>query len=79
MELLELHIDNGNPVIIYPKETHQPASFTILSFLWKIESVVDHLGANGITFERYQGFGHDTREIARSGNAPSIAWFKDPA
>ncbi len=80
MGLLELHVGNGNPIIIYPKENHQAASFTVLNFpVEKIESVVDHLSANGITFERYQGFDHDARGIARSENGPSIAWFKDPA
>ncbi|WP_417610069.1 VOC family protein [Owenweeksia hongkongensis] len=80
MGLLELHVGNGNPIIIYPKENHQPATFTVLNFpVENIEETVDQLSAKGITFERYEGFNHDSKGIARSDEGPSIAWFKDPS
>ncbi|WP_417590095.1 VOC family protein [Owenweeksia hongkongensis] len=80
MGLLELHVGNGNPIIIYPKENHQPATFTILNFpVENIEEAVAQLSTRGITFERYEGFNQNSKGISRSENGPSIAWFKDPA
>ena len=78
-DLLHLHLGGGREVVIYPKETHQPATFTILNFPVKnIEETVDALSAAGVQFERYEGFEHDDRNIMRGGGPP-IAWFKDPA
>jgi hypothetical protein len=66
-------------VIIYPKENHEPATFTVLNFpVENIEQVVDRLATAGIQFERYPGLAHDERGIMRGGGPP-IAWFKDPA
>ena len=32
--MLTLHIAGDRPVLVYPKEDHAPASFTILNFPW---------------------------------------------
>src|SRR5680860_1010541 len=32
MGLLELHIEGGNPILVYPKPNHVPATFTVLNF-----------------------------------------------
>ena len=77
--LLFLHIAGSNDLVIYPKENHEPASFTVLNFPVKdIDGAVDELARRGVSFERYEGFPHDEKGIAR-GQGPSIAWFKDPA
>ena len=77
--LLTLHLAGGGRVIIYPKENHEPATFTVLNFpVENIEQVVDRLATAGIQFERYPGLAHDERGITRGGGPP-IAWFKDPA
>jgi hypothetical protein len=69
----------GQRVYIYPKEGHEPATFTVLNFeTGDIEAAVDDLSAAGIVFERYDGFDQDERGIER-GIGPPIAWFKDPA
>ena len=66
-------------VIVYPKDDHQPATFTVLNF-----RVAGHrrrgrpLTAKGVTFERYEGLGQDEKGVARQ-YPPPIAWFKDPA
>jgi len=67
-------------VVVYPKgEAHEPASFTVLSFqVQDIDAAVDELESRGITFERYPGFDHDDRGIARD-KMGAIAWFTDPA
>ncbi len=77
--MLSLHLAGGQNVIIYPKEDHQPATFTVLNFqVDDIDATVDAMIAAGMTFERYDGFPQDERGIARE-EGPPIAWFKDPA
>jgi predicted enzyme related to lactoylglutathione lyase len=77
--LLTLHIAGDRDTLIYPKEHHTPATFTILNFpVDDIEVAVEELNARGIEFERYEGMVQDERGISRGGG-PLIAWFKDPA
>ncbi|MFC0599039.1 VOC family protein [Streptomyces palmae] len=77
--LLTLHIAGSAPVLVYPKEDHRPAGFTVLNFpVEDVEPVVDELVRRGVVFERYEGFDQDAKGIAR-GEGPDIAWFKDPA
>ena len=79
MGILTLHLAGGGTVIIYPKDAHEPASFTVLNFpVEDVDAAVDRLAAAGVTFERYPGLHQDERGIAR-GQGPTIAWFKDPA
>jgi predicted enzyme related to lactoylglutathione lyase len=79
--LLTLRIAGDRPILVYPKDDHQPASYTILNFpVDDIEAAVDELSGRGVSFEHYEGTGMDTDEkgIFRQGG-PLIAWFKDPA
>jgi catechol 2,3-dioxygenase-like lactoylglutathione lyase family enzyme len=77
--LLFLQIAGSNPILIYPKDNHTPATFTILNFpVDNIEAAVDGLTRRGVRFEIYDGFNQDAKGIAR-GDGPNIAWFKDPA
>jgi catechol 2,3-dioxygenase-like lactoylglutathione lyase family enzyme len=80
---LQLHLAGGTEVFIYPKENHEPATFTILNFpVDDIDKAVDELAARGVQFEKYEGFSQDEKGIARTTSpeeGPSIAWFKDPA
>ncbi|HXI80368.1 MAG TPA: VOC family protein [Verrucomicrobiae bacterium] len=82
-DLLRLNLAGGGSVIIYPKDNHEPATFTVLNFpVPDIDAAVDRLTAAGVTFERYDGIGQDDRGIARPPSpdqGPQIAWFKDPA
>ena len=81
-EGLALIVAGGGSVFLYPKENHEPATFTVLNFpVDDIEAAVDELTGKGVTMERYEGFNHDARGIADPGGAlgPRIAWFKDPA
>ncbi|GAA3379076.1 VOC family protein [Streptomyces sannanensis] len=78
--VLKLSIAGGTSILIYPKENHTPATFTILNFpVADIDKAVDQLAGRGVHFERYQGFDHDEKGIARGQEGPAIAWFKDPA
>jgi catechol 2,3-dioxygenase-like lactoylglutathione lyase family enzyme len=77
--MLTLHLAGGGRVLIYPKDNHEPATFTVLNFpVQDIDQAVDRLTTAGVQFERYEGSGQDERGIMRE-NGPPIAWFKDPA
>jgi len=76
---LTLHLAGDRDTMVYPKEHHTPATFTILNFpVDDIELAVEELNARGIEFEDYEGMVQDENGILRSGG-PLIAWFKDPA
>jgi len=78
-DMLTLELAGGGRVLIYPKENHEPASFTVLNFpVADVDAAVDQLTAAGVTFERYPGFNQDERGIMRD-QGPRIAWFKDLA
>jgi catechol 2,3-dioxygenase-like lactoylglutathione lyase family enzyme len=78
---LMLKIAGGNGTLIYPKDDHTPATYTILNFpVDDIEQAVDELTSRGVTFEHYENT--DERGILRGISkklGPDIAWFKDPA
>ena len=77
--MLTLHIAGDRDTLIYPKQDHTPATFTILNFpVHDIDSAVDELAARGVRFERYGGADQDEKGIHRGGG-PLIAWFRDPA
>jgi catechol 2,3-dioxygenase-like lactoylglutathione lyase family enzyme len=77
--LLELEA-GGRQILIYPKPDLSPANYTMLNFpVDDVEATVDELAANGVSFERYEGFDQDEKGIDRSGPAGGIAWFTDPA
>lgn len=78
--LLSLQGGNGYAVLIYPKDTHEPAEHTVLNFpVDDIEAAVDELRSAGIEFEQYDEgpLATDEKGIATPG--PKQAWFKDPA
>jgi catechol 2,3-dioxygenase-like lactoylglutathione lyase family enzyme len=81
--MLTLHLAGGGSVLIYPKDNHEAATFTVLNFPVKdIDRAADGLIQAGIRFERYEGSNQDERGIARPPKpeyGPPIAWFKDPA
>jgi predicted enzyme related to lactoylglutathione lyase len=80
---LTLNLQGGGRVLIYPKDNHQPATFTVLNFrVPDIDAAVDRLTGAGVEMERYEGFGQDERGIVRPSSpadGPSIAWFTDPS
>jgi catechol 2,3-dioxygenase-like lactoylglutathione lyase family enzyme len=81
---LRLHLPDGGVVFVYPKDDHQPATFTILNFqVDDIDEAVDDLTTRGVQFEHYEGdLKTDEKGVARGlsrNMGPDIAWFKDPA
>ena len=81
MGILDLQLQGGNHVMVYPKPDHEPATFTILNFLVEdIERAVDELTAQGVRFERYETAPKtDARGIHHTPEVRPVAWFRDPA
>jgi len=80
MGVLELEVNGTANIMLYPKDNHEPATFTVLNFLVKnIDEAVDQLTGKGIKFEQYdtEDLKTDEKGIFRAG--PKIAWFKDPS
>ena len=77
--MLNLQLGGGQRVLIYPRDDHQPATYTVLNFeVPDIDAAVDELVAAGIELERYEGTPQDDRGVMREWGPP-IAWFTDPA
>ncbi|MBA2597621.1 MAG: VOC family protein [Chloroflexia bacterium] len=77
--LVTLHLAGGRDTLVYPKEDHTPATYTILNFpVADVEATVDALLARGVRFERYDGMEQDEKGVSH-GEGPLIAWFTDPA
>ncbi|KAA0022447.1 VOC family protein [Antrihabitans cavernicola] len=78
-----VQLPNGANILVYPKENHVPATFTILNFtVDNIDEAVDQLAAKGVQTLRYDGFPQDERGVMRgkkNNYGPDIAWFTDPA
>lgn len=83
MGFLELHLPSGGMVLVYPKENHEPATFTILNFaVDDLDAAIDELNGLGVTTKIYSDdeFPTDSKGILRGGDeGPDIAWFRDPA
>jgi catechol 2,3-dioxygenase-like lactoylglutathione lyase family enzyme len=83
MGLLTLHLTGDTNVLVYPKDDHEPAGFTILNFeVSNIDDAVRELTGLGIDFIRYDGFDQDDLGISRGSEkneGPDIAWFSDPS
>ena len=77
--ILVLHLAGGRDTMVYPKDDHQPANFTILNVaVDDVDAAVDGLIERGVTMERYEGFEHDDKGVVDMGGMRG-AWFTDPA
>lgn len=77
--MLGLHLAGGTEILVYPKNDHRPATYTILNFpVDDIDQAVGRLAERGVEFQSYPGLETDERGVFRGGG-PYIAWFKDPA
>lgn len=79
--MLSLQLDSDTAVLVYSKDDHVPATFTVLNFpVVDIDEAVDALTERGVRFEIYdeEGFKTDERGVFRDAG-PNIAWLRDPA
>ncbi|MET9734607.1 VOC family protein [Streptomyces sp. NPDC006458] len=84
MRMLTLKIGGGARVLVYPKDNHTAATFTILNFpVDDIDEAVTWLERRGVSLQRYPGFEQDDKGVVRGGGGDdgpaAIAWFTDPA
>ncbi|HCY45472.1 MAG TPA: glyoxalase [Flavobacteriales bacterium] len=79
--VLVLEIKNGNPVIIYKKNDHHPASHTVLNFpVADVEHMVFKLKSRGVRFMLdVESVELDDLGIARFEHSSDMAWFQDPS
>ncbi len=77
--MLALVLDGDSHVLVYPKDDHVPATFTILNFpVDDVGAAARELGEHGVELLRYEGAPQDDDGVMR-GHGPDIAWFADPA
>lgn len=75
---LRLVLPGDHIVLVYPKDDHVPATFTVLNFdVPDVDAAVAALAERGVEFEKYDGA--DAAGVHRNPGGPPIAWFKDPA
>jgi predicted enzyme related to lactoylglutathione lyase len=82
MGFLTIELEGGGRVLVYSKEEHTPATFTILNFpVPDLDAAVDELNARGVQTKIYDDseFPTDSKGIMRESEGPGIAWFRDPA
>ena len=80
MGVLTLKLKGGHNVLLYPKDDHKAATFTVLNFpVDDIDTAVAELSSLDIEFEQYPDLKTDEKGISRESGGPTIAWFKDPA
>lgn len=79
---LYAELPGGGKLFIYPKDNHQPATYTVLNFeVENIDEAMDQIIGEGITFENYEGLTGDDN-IAKTtvcGQSIWTAWFQDNA
>lgn len=81
--MLELHVPSAGSVMLYVKDNHEPATFTVLNFVVPdILAAVTDLRSKGVQMEQYDmpQMKMDEHRIYHDEQMQmKIAWFKDPA
>ncbi|MEM9389686.1 MAG: VOC family protein [Bacteroidota bacterium] len=77
---IHVYLSNGEPLVIYLKANHQPATCTVLNFqVMDIAEAVKGLKAKGVQFLSYdEPIKTDQQGISWDDNGSNLAWFKDP-
>ena len=80
---LTIELPQGGIIYVYPKDDHEPATYTILNLqVADIDAAVHELTGKGVQFQIYEGAYQDEHGIARgkaANRGPDIAWFLDPS
>jgi catechol 2,3-dioxygenase-like lactoylglutathione lyase family enzyme len=78
--MLNLNLVGGRQIMVYPKDNHTPATYTILNFpVDNLETTMDELTKRGVTFEHYDGEPKTDEKGVFRAEGVKQAWFKDPA
>jgi catechol 2,3-dioxygenase-like lactoylglutathione lyase family enzyme len=79
---VRLHLPGGAMVFLYPKQDHEPATFTVLNLVVNdLGKAIKQLKSMGVQFEYYEGLTDEDNVLhgLAHNRGPDIAWFKDPA
>ncbi|HEY2062701.1 MAG TPA: VOC family protein [Amycolatopsis sp.] len=77
--ILQLHLAGGMQVLVYAKQDHTPAAFTLLTFhVEDLRAVVAELAGKGVKLERPDGLELDDEGILHAPGHDA-AWFTDPS
>lgn len=77
---LRLTLGTGAHVMLYPKDNHEPATYTALMFpVPDIHAAVADITSRGLTLEHLDGVGEDGIMPANVWGGPANAWIKDPS
>ncbi len=77
--VLRLHLPSGGEVMMYGKEDHEPASFTVLTFtVDDLSAALTSLSGQGISFKRPDGLDLDENNIHHA-EGHDVAWITDPS
>jgi len=83
MGFLNVRLATGGVILVYSKDDHVPATYTILNFpVPDVDAAVTELNERGVVTKIYDGDFTDARGISRPDKpewGPVICWFKDPA
>ena len=79
--MLTLHIARDRATLVYPKDDHTPATYTILNF--PVADIEEAVMSSPSEASASSAIPVPTRRLMRRGSSggggPLIAWFKDPA
>ena len=81
---LLITVPGGQTVYAYPKDDHEPATFTVLNFeVPDLDAAIAELESMGLSLEQYPRTDQlpvDERGVLRDPESgQGIAWIKDPA
>ncbi|WP_430406524.1 VOC family protein [Fluviicola sp.] len=82
MSVLTIRVNEGMKFIIYPKENHVPATYTVLNIpVTDIDDAVHELAKKGVSFLQYDMpyIKTDSKGITRNNDGSALAWFTDPS
>jgi catechol-2,3-dioxygenase len=79
-----LTLGSGARILVYPKENHTPAHFTVLNFpVDNVDQTIDELAAKGVKAQHYTSPQTDEKGILRglatNHGRDDVAWITDPA
>ncbi len=76
--MLGLHFAGDWNVLVYPKQDHTPATFTVLNFpVDDLDAAVDELSERDVQFERYDDADTDDK-ASIAGKAPTSRGSRTP-
>lgn len=69
----------GADLLVAPVASAEPSAHTVVGFaVSDLRTVMAHLSALGVRWERFAGLPHDAVGIVRSPDGARVVWMRDP-